>query len=96
MRPREALNAQMGKPRHREALLSSPLPLCPLKKNEMKVDNQYSIRPWLSEEGKPFRVTHFKALAQLGLGNHTGAYAKPHSSSTSTGTVLESLHPGGE
>lgn len=62
----------------------------------MKVDNQYSIRPWLSEKGKPSRVTYFKALAQLGLGNHTGAYAKPHSSSTSTGTVLESLHPGGE
>lgn len=59
------MNAQMGKPRHREALLSSPLFSSPLlypplpsspssspQKRERERLDSTSIKPWLSE-GKP-------------------------------------------
>lgn len=56
VRPTEALNAQMGKPRHREDLLSSPLlsPYVPSKKEKCKkMTTSTSSRPRLSEEGEP-------------------------------------------
>lgn len=58
--------------------LSSP-PMSPQKrkkeKRNKKTTTSTSIRPQLSEKGSlvllPSQVTHSKALAHLGLGNHT-------------------------
>lgn len=100
VRPVEALYAQMGKPRHREALLSSPS--CPLKKEKKKKKKRItstSIRPQLSEEGAqhrcPPREPSPRPWPASGLVTTPGAPSEPRSSSTSTGRVPEPLHPGG-
>lgn len=72
----------MGKPRHREALLSSLLlsPYVPSKKKKKEKTGQLVLPLGLGRVKReipallPSRVTYSKASAHLGLGNHTGGF----------------------
>lgn len=88
--------AQRGSP-----LLSSPPTSSQKKKKEKNRTTSTSIRPWQSEEEKlstaalPVNLPIPRPWPTLGLVTTLGASSKPHSSSTSTGRVPESLYPGG-